>query len=131
MAKVFAILGQGSAFWHGSETNNGGSADVIINDLFAYVGYQAAVKNLAPADNSIIHQLSSTPREKSANEITDFFVDMYINVPVEEWGGLLEAQDIPSLRLGMCGYFGTALTLLYDPEVVDALVEYLLGQFTE
>ncbi len=62
MAKVFAILGQGSAFFHGSETINGGFADVVLNDLFAYVAYQAAVKNLLPEDNSIIHQLSKTPR---------------------------------------------------------------------
>ncbi len=70
-------------------------------------------------------------REKSANEITDFFVDMYINVPVEEWGGLLEAQDIPNLRLGMCAYFGTVMTLLYSPEVVDDLAELILDQFQE
>ena len=62
MGVTFGILGQGSAFWHGSETNNGGSADVVINDLFAYVAYQAAVENLVPTDSSIIHYLSPTPR---------------------------------------------------------------------
>lgn len=56
---------------------------------------------------------------------------MYIEVPVQEWGGLLEAADIPNLRLTMCGYFGTVLTMLYPPDVVDDIVDYLLGQFTE
>ena len=29
----------------------------------------------------------------------------------------------------MCGYFGTVLTLLYDQEVVDELVDYLISAF--
>ena len=131
MAITFAILGQGSAFWHGSETINGGAADVRINDLFAYVAYQAAMKNVMPLESSIIHDLSPTPRAKSGIEITSDFVDMYINDPVVEWGNKLEAADFPSLRLIMCGYFGTALSLLYPADVVDSLVDYLLGLFTE
>jgi hypothetical protein len=62
MAKTFAILAQGSSFMHGSNTNNGGSADVRINDLFAYVAYQAAVRNLGEIDNPIIHDLNYTKR---------------------------------------------------------------------
>ena len=128
MAKTFAILGQGSAFFHGSETSNGGSADVRINDLFAYVAYQAAMQDMK--DNPIIYHLSPTPRPKSGLEITDEFVDMYINVPVEEWGTQLDAADFPSLRLIMCGYFGSVLTLLYPADIVDSVVDYLLDQFT-
>ena len=59
---TFAILGQGSAFMHGSNTKNGESADGRLNDLFTYVAYQAAVKNLGDKDNTIIHDLSYTPR---------------------------------------------------------------------
>jgi hypothetical protein len=47
---------------HGSNTNNGGSADVRINDLFTYVAYQAAVRNLGDKDNAIIHDLNYTKR---------------------------------------------------------------------
>jgi hypothetical protein len=43
MAKTFAILAQGSAFMHGSNTSNGGAADVRINDLFGYVAYQVCI----------------------------------------------------------------------------------------
>ena len=131
MAITFAILGQGSAFLHGSQTLNGGAADVRINDLFAYVAYQAAMKNVSPIDSSIIHELSLTPREKSGIEVTSGFVDMYISVPVNDWKHHLDAADFPDLRLTMCGYFGTIMSLLYPDEVVDSVVAYLLEQFTE
>ena len=29
----------------------------------------------------------------------------------------------------MCGYFGTVLSLLYEPEIVDEIVDYLLNAF--
>ena len=131
MAMTFAILGQGSAFLHGSQTDNGAAADVRINDLFAYVAYQAAMKSVLPLESSIIHDLSLTPRAKSGIEVTSDFVDMYINVPVTEWRDLLNAADFPDLRLSMCGFFGTAMSLLYPVEVVDSVVAYLLEQFTE
>ena len=130
MAMTFAILAQGSAFLHGSQTKNGDAADVVINDLFAYVAYQGAMRKVAPTESSIIHDLSLTPRAKSGNKIASDFVDMYINVPVDEWGTLLRASDIPNLRLTMCGYFGTALTLMYPVEVVDSLVDFILSQFS-
>ena len=128
MAMTFAILAQGSAFFHGSETSNGGSADVRINDLFAYVAYQAAMQNMK--ENPVIYHLNPTPREKSGADITSDFIDMYINTPVEEWGDLLDGADFPSLRLIMCGYFGSVLTLLYPADVVDSVIDFLLDQFT-
>ena len=62
MGITYAILAQGSAFMHGSQTNNGGAADVVLNNLFAYVAYQAVVENLEPSDNPLIHDLSLTHR---------------------------------------------------------------------
>ena len=63
MGITYALLAQGSAFWHGSQTRGVGlPADTKLNDLFAFVAYQAAVENLSPRDNSIIHDLSPTPR---------------------------------------------------------------------
>ena len=89
------------------------------------------MRKVAPTESSIIHDLSLTPRAKSGNEITSDFVDMYINDPVEEWGNKLVAADIPNLRLTMCGYFGTALSLLYEEDLVDSVVKFLLDQFPE
>ena len=60
--QTFAYLAQGSALLHGSQTELGHIADIRLNDLFAYVGYQAAVSNVKPLDSSIIHDLSLTPR---------------------------------------------------------------------
>ena len=62
IAKTFAILAQGSSFMHGSNTRIGDSADGRINDLFAYVAYQAAVRNLGDVDNPIIQDLNYTKR---------------------------------------------------------------------
>ena len=65
-------------------------------------------------------------RAQTAAEITSKFIDMYIEVPVEEWGTILRETDFPNLRIGMCGYFVTVLTLLYPEETVDELAAYLL-----
>ena len=70
-------------------------------------------------------------RPKTAAEITSNFIDMYIEVPVEEWGTLLDETDFPDLRLIMCGYFSTVLTLLYPEDTVDGLVDYLLEAFNQ
>ena len=51
---------------------------------------------------------------------------MYIEVPVEEWGKILDETDFPNLRIGMCGFFATTLTLLYPDETVNELAAYLL-----
>ena len=68
-------------------------------------------------------------RAKSADQIASEFLEMYIEIPVEQWENQLRAADQPPLRLVMCGYFSTLLSILYDPEIVDELVEYLLGAF--
>ena len=64
MGMVFAILAQGSAFLHGSQTRNGGAADSRINDLFAYVAYQAAIEGLGLEmdDNYVITHLANYSR---------------------------------------------------------------------
>ena len=96
IATTFAILAQGSAFLHGSQTKNGGSADRRLNDLFAYVAFQASMKNVFPQENSILHDLSPTFRNQSGAEITSYLVDMYINVPVEQWGQILKGHFFSS-----------------------------------
>ena len=70
-------------------------------------------------------------REQTAAEVTSDFIDMYIEVPVEEWGTILRATDFPDLRLTMCTYFVTAMTLLYPEDTVDELAAYLLELLNE
>ena len=162
IGKAFASLALASSFWHGSETRNGQAADVRINDLFAYVAYQEAVKNLK-GNASIIHDLNYSPRyykykikndiliifhncvncllrksdencfnfrAQSGEEITDFFMNMYIETPVEEWGHILNATDFPDLRITMCGYFSLALSMSFEESFVDNLVVILANAFS-
>ena len=70
-------------------------------------------------------------REQTAAEVTSDFIDMYIEVPVEEWGTILRETDFPDLRLTMCTYFVTAMTLLYPEDTVDELAAYLLELLNE
>lgn len=65
MVQNYAFLAQGSSFRHGSPTGLGSALDNKLNDLFAYVGYQMAVSELAPLDSAVIHHLSYTNRYKA------------------------------------------------------------------
>ena len=51
---------------------------------------------------------------------------MYIFAPVEEWKPILDETDFPNLRLSMCGFFVTAMTLLYPEDTVNELAAYIL-----
>ena len=54
------------------------------------------------------------------------FIPRYNNKPVSEWRGLASAIDIPNLQKSFIGVFGYILTLLFDPEVVDAVATAFL-----
>ena len=54
------------------------------------------------------------------------FVPRYNNKPVSEWRGLASAIDIPNLQKSFIGVFGYILTLLFDPEVVEAVATAFL-----
>ena len=43
---AFAQLALGSSFWHGCGTVHGFYVDIGLNNLFAYITYQAVVKNI-------------------------------------------------------------------------------------
>ena len=60
MASTFAILAQGSAFWHGSETVTGHVADYRANDIIGYVVFNAVMQGLEY--DPILLELSETPR---------------------------------------------------------------------
>eukprot|EP00095_Tigriopus_kingsejongensis_P001829 maker-scaffold10_size831480-snap-gene-4.12 protein:Tk01829 transcript:maker-scaffold10_size831480-snap-gene-4.12-mRNA-1 annotation:"hypothetical protein AURANDRAFT_63034" len=129
MVRNFAILAQGSAFLHGSQTSVGGAADVRLNDLFTYIAYQAAVQNIE-SNNSIIFHLKNESRAMTALELTDRVMDMYMNEPVEVWGDILYELDFPPVRIGMCTFFATALQLTFEDDFIDELVIFLLNSFS-
>ena len=119
ISESFAIVTFGSAFMHGSETQLGARQDVMSNDLFTYVIHQAAMTNI-PYD-PIIHDLSYTPREMLGEEIVDAWLDMFENLPVEEWYDAAGLFDImPSIQKTMGGIFGYVLILL-SPDLETAI----------
>lgn len=129
IGKSFASLALASSFWHGSETRNGQAADRRINDLFAYVTYQEVAKMLK-GNTSVLFDLNYQPRELSGQEITDLFMNMYIETPVQDWGHILNDTDFPDLRITMCGYFSLALTMTFEETFVDNLTEILANAFS-
>ena len=69
-------------------------------------------------------------RELSGEEITDFFMNMYIETPVEDWGHILNETDFPDLRITMCGYFSLALTMSFEETFVDAVIGFFVDAFS-
>ena len=48
---------------------------------------------------------------------------------MSEWTGIARAIDIPNIYESFIGVFGYILTLIFDPEVVDAVATALLDLF--
>ena len=76
--------------------------DTNIGLLMTYIFYRSP-DDAVPFHYSLVYILDIFfwwffSRAKSAVDVTSEFVDMYIEVPVEEWGKQLEAADIPNLR---------------------------------
>merc|ERR1711936_509573 len=118
VGKSFAILTFASGFYHGSETLLGERQDGMSNALFAYVIYQGAVDNI-PYD-PIIHDLALSPRNMSAAEIVELWLDMY-NLPVEEWFHAADHFNVmPTLQRSFAGIFGYILAVITDLETAIA-----------
>ncbi len=124
--RSFTYMAQGSAFFHGSETDVGAVADVKLNDLFTFIGYQAAVSGLEPLDSSILHDLSVTPRSKTAVETTAELQNVYINQPVETWKDAVNEIDVPRIYLGMCGYMIVAMSVFMEKDFLYDVVTLLV-----
>eukprot|EP00095_Tigriopus_kingsejongensis_P005289 maker-scaffold758_size101577-snap-gene-0.21 protein:Tk05289 transcript:maker-scaffold758_size101577-snap-gene-0.21-mRNA-1 annotation:"-denpendent receptor" len=91
--------------------------------------YQAAVSSLKPLDSNIVHQLSFDQRPFNAIEVSENVQATFINDPLLTWAETINATDIPRLRLTMCGYLGTIMTLVFDDETVDQIAELLINSF--
>ena len=65
-------------------------------------------------------------------EVVDYLMNVYIDVPVKEWGTILEEADFPTLARCMSGMFSTILTLLFPERFqffVNVLVRTLMDFF--
>ena len=97
------------------------------------------------AYNSILHDLSFTPRNMSATETVEFwlgeaicvemnifivlkiFLEMFQTKDVTEWTETFRAVDLPDLRLTFGGLFGHLLLLQFDLNTTTAITSPLIG----
>jgi len=87
-------LAFGSAIWHGSHTYVGKSFDNRYIAFIAYLAHQASLSNLK-TNSTVLKELSLTPRNKTAFELSDDFVSMFIDHPPPEWAEVLDTADFP------------------------------------
>ncbi|TRY80394.1 hypothetical protein TCAL_04714 [Tigriopus californicus] len=127
--RASSFLAQGSGMFHASQTILGNILDGNMTDLLGYVAYQAAMAGVQPLDSTIIHDLGHESRPFNAVEVSENVQNTFINDPLLTWGETINSTNIPRLRLTLCGYLGTIMTLVFEDEVVDQIAEYLIDSF--
>ena len=76
----------------------------------------------------IIHDLSETPRERSANEIVEFWLETFNTKDVLMWTDALGSTDIPTISFTFSGIFGHILLLEYGLNSTMAIAEPIMGK---
>ena len=93
IGKALASLSLVSAFHHASQTKHANSR---VIDLIYFAIYQAAVDSLEIKNsNSIIRDLSLIKKNQTANEMVDFFMNMYVETPIANWWSTLKNASFP------------------------------------
>ncbi len=126
MVLNMAYMAHGSAFYHGSITRVGQACDNVLNDLFTYLAYQAAVSALEPLESPVLHDLAISPRALNSVEMTAYVQEIILTRPVEEWEETLRSIDMPIIYEGMCSFFATGITLAIGGDKATALADALL-----
>ena len=75
----------------------------------------------------IIHDLSETPRERSANEIVEYWLDTFQTKNVLMWTDALHSTDIPTISFTFSGIFGHILLLEYGYNTTVSIAEPIMG----
>lgn len=68
-------------------------------------------------------------RPFNAVEVSENVQNTFINDPLLTWGDTINSTNIPRLRLTLCGYLGTVMTLVFEDDVVDQIAEFLIDSF--
>lgn len=118
---TFAELAMGSSFMHGSHTELGHQLDTKPIAVLAYLIHQGSLSSLTEA-TSIVTDLSFSPRNMSALQLSEEFINQYMTKPVDEWYDFTKSLDIPDYYLSFAGIVSTIVTVGLPPDVVD---EYL------
>ena len=126
LRQTFAILTFGSSFMHGSETHLGARQDVMSNDLLAFILHQTLLASV-PYD-PILHDLSLSPRSMKAEEIVQYWLEMYETKDVMEWYEHMEVIDMPRIQMSFAGSFGHIMLLEWGLNQTIAIATPLMGE---
>ena len=75
----------------------------------------------------ILHDLSETPRERSANEIVEFWLETFDTEDAPMWIESINSTDIPSLRFSFSGIFGHILLLGQGLNTTISIASPIMG----
>ena len=62
-------------------------------------------------------------------QVVDYLMNAYIDIPVNEWGKVLNEADFPNLATCMSATICTILTLIFPEEFVNYLAPELMDLF--
>ena len=130
ITQAFSFLCYGSALFHASATDTGGSLDVDLISILTYAMHQASIENLADLGAStVITDLSRTPREMSAADMAGSISDMFLAEPPYKWQNHSKSIHTPNYFVTIPAVATTAFSVGFDDSVVDALAPILLNLF--
>ena len=114
---------------HGTFTNVGGSFDVHMISIIAYLAHQISTQNIpceGDCNPSILKELSLTKRNITSVEFSNKLTQDFIDLPVPEWSNILEHGDYPkSLFLNFGCLVSSVCNVLLPEMVADKVVGFL------
>eukprot|EP00811_Abedinium_folium_P028354 NODE_4383_length_1898_cov_5.438171.p1 GENE.NODE_4383_length_1898_cov_5.438171~~NODE_4383_length_1898_cov_5.438171.p1 ORF type:complete len:486 (-),score=119.10 NODE_4383_length_1898_cov_5.438171:274-1731(-) len=128
----FATLGMGSSFMHASRTHLGQSFDRLPIAVIAYQYFQyinSALSAGASGNESILHELSVTPRAYDGRELATRIHTIPLNFQLNDWLAALTKLDAPNYYITFAAIIVDCLTLLVPDFLSDKLIPVLIGLF--
>ena len=128
LGSSFAALAYGSSLMHGSHTWLGHLMDNAPISVVSYLIHQASLAPLTGA-SSILTDLSPTPRNLSALQLSEEFLNMYHTMPVDEWYDHINGLDIPDYYYTFGALTATALNMAFNESTTELVIVTLGNAF--
>ena len=90
--------------------------DLKIIDVTAFLIHQASLAEI-PYD-SVIHDLSTTPRRRTSIEYANEIQNMYLNKHVASWGETIKNINVPARYRTIGAFFISSLAADIDPHIL-------------
>merc|ERR1711907_845132 len=122
----------GSSFMHASRTGLGGTFDNVPIAVIAYQYFQfmnTALTTGVEKDDSILHELSPTPRAYDGRELARRLHTIPLDFELEKWNDALNNLDTLDYYITFAGIIVNALTLLAPDFINDVLIPPLMSIF--